>query len=223
MNFDKLVSAIAGKTALKPIPPHHFKNIFTFNDAETFKRICAGDEDIFALVMDGTAGFKQLLADISPGSIEELIAALVLYRPGPLGSGMAERYIKAKKDPSSVSYISPQLHSILSETYGVLLYPEQVAEAAVLVAGFSQKQTEAFMRALRRRSYTDSMVKERKEFIHGARRQNNDEQEAEKIFSFLFKYHEYVYSRHEAALYACAVYQLAYLKTHFPSEYAAAC
>jgi DNA polymerase-3 subunit alpha len=158
---------------------------------------------------------------MKPQCFEDLIALVALYRPGPLQSGMVDDFIKRKKGATKITYELPQLEPILKDTYGVIVYQEQVMQISRTLAGYSLGQADLLRRAMGKKD-PEVMAKEKVPFLKGAEKQKIDPKKAEKIFDLMAKFAEYGFNKSHSAAYALISYQTAYLKTHYPVEYMAA-
>jgi len=161
-------------------------------------------------------GMRNLLREIKPEKFEDLIAVLALYRPGPLGR--LESYIKRKRGEEKVEYIHPSLEPILSETYGVIIYQEQVMEIAHRLAGFSLGQADVLRRAMGKKK-PEVMEEQREIFVKGAKERGIPEEVAKDIFEDMAKFAEYGFNKSHSAAYAYVSYQTAYLKVYYPKEF----
>jgi len=168
-----------------------------------------------------SSGMKRYLKDLKPDRIEDIIAMLALYRPGPLGSGMVETFINGKNGKVEVSYPLPMLEPVLKETYGVILYQEQVMKIANLMAGFSMAQADDLRKAMGKKK-PEVMAKHRKTFLAGAKEKNIPDKKAEQVFAQMEKFAEYGFNKSHSAAYAMVTYQTAFLKANYPAEYMAA-
>ncbi|MGH7229858.1 MAG: DNA polymerase III subunit alpha, partial [Nitrospiraceae bacterium] len=166
-------------------------------------------------------GMRNLLVRIKPEHFEDLIAILALYRPGPLESGMVDDFIKRKRDPSQIAYDPPYLEPILKDTYGVIVYQEQVMAIANRIAGFSLGQADLLRRAMGKKK-PEEMDKQKTLFIQGAKQNHLPEKKAEKLFDLMAYFAGYGFNKSHSAAYALVTYQTAYLKTHYPTEFLAA-
>ncbi len=191
----------------------------SLTDAQTFSLLASGKTTgIFQLE---SSGMRNLLVKIKPETFEDLIAILALYRPGPLESGMVDDFIKRKRDPSKTVYDPPQLESILKETYGVIVYQEQVMAIANQLAGFTLGQADLLRRAMGKKKH-EEMAKQKALFIEGAKKKRIPEKKAEKLFDQMAFFAGYGFNKSHSAAYALVTYQTAYLKTHYPTEFMAA-
>ena len=186
---------------------------------KTYGLLSSGEtEGIFQLE---SSGMKELITRIRPESINDLTALLALYRPGPLGSGMVDDFIKGKHGIISVTYELPQLEEILKETYGVILYQEQVMKIASTLANFSLADADLLRRAMGKKKASE-MAKQKKKFLEGAKQNKISPKKAEKIFDLMAKFAEYGFNKSHSAAYAYVTFQTAYLKAHYPVEFMAA-
>jgi len=189
------------------------------DDAATYALLASGKTSgIFQLE---SSGMRNLLVRIKPECFEDLIAILALYRPGPLESGMVDDFIKRKRDPSTVVYDPPELEPILKETYGVIVYQEQVMAIANRMAGFSLGQADLLRRAMGKKKH-DEMAKQKELFITGATKNGFTATKAEKIFDQMAYFAGYGFNKSHSAAYAVVTFQTAYLKANFPTEFMAA-
>ena len=191
----------------------------SLNDSETFALLSSGKTTgIFQLE---SSGMRNLLVKIKPETFEDLIAILALYRPGPLESGMVDDFIKRKRDASQIVYEPPELEPILKETYGVIVYQEQVMAITNQLAGFSLGQADLLRRAMGKKKH-DEMAKQKTLFISGGKKKGIPEKLAEKIFDQMAFFAGYGFNKSHSAAYALVTYQTAYLKAHYPTEFMAA-
>lgn len=198
------------------------------DDPGVYKLISDGDTDgVFQLE---SAGMKQFLTNMKPENFEDVIAAISLYRPGPMES--IPRYIQGKHDPSSVRYETPLLKPILDVTYGCMVYQEQVMQIVRDLAGYSYGRSDLVRRAMAKKKH-DVMAKEKEIFIHGqvesgkvtvpgAVRNGVPEDVAEHIFDEMTAFASYAFNKSHAAAYALVAVQTAWLKLHFPVQFMAA-
>jgi DNA polymerase-3 subunit alpha len=166
-------------------------------------------------------GMKNLLIRLKPESFKEIIALIALYRPGPLDSGMIEEFIKRRHGVEPIIYEHPLLEGILKDTYGVIVYQEQVMRIASTLAHFSLEDADNLRRAMAKKDALE-MVKQKEKFLEGAKRNRIPLRKAEKIFEQMETFGRYGFNKSHSAAYALLAYQTAYLKTHFPIEFMAA-
>jgi len=191
----------------------------SFEDKKTYELLSSGQTTgIFQLE---SAGMRDLLIKMSPNRFEDLIAIVALYRPGPIGSGMIDDFIKRKKGQTPVKYELPQLKEILDETYGIILYQEQVMSIANKLANFTMGQADILRKAMGKKR-PEEMEKLKESFIQGARANGISEKKATKIFDLMAFFAEYGFNKSHSAAYAYLAYHTAYLKEHYPVEFMAA-
>jgi len=189
------------------------------DDARTYELLGRGETaGVFQLE---SSGMRDIVIKMKPGVFEDLIALVALYRPGPLGSGMVDDFIKRKKGSTRIVYDLPQLEPILKETYGVIVYQEQVMQIARTLAGYSLGGADLLRRAMGKKD-PEVMAKEKVPFLKGAEKQGIDPKKAADIFDLMAKFAEYGFNKSHSAAYALITYQTAYLKAHYPVEYMAA-
>jgi len=186
------------------------------DDSKTYGALCRGDTtSTFQLE---SSGMRNLLRKIRPKNIEDLSAVLALYRPGPLTSGMTEEFIARRHGQKAVSFPHPCLEPVLSDTYGVFVYQEQLMQAARVVAGYTLGEADLLRRAIAKKD-KKYLEKERSRFIKQATYQGIDKQIAEKIFSILKAFGDYGFNKSHSICYAIMAYRTVFLKEHFPLEY----
>ncbi|MGB3978462.1 MAG: DNA polymerase III subunit alpha, partial [Tepidanaerobacteraceae bacterium] len=168
-----------------------------------------------------STGMRNLLKELRPETFQDVAAIIGLYRPGPLGSGAAEDFIKSKNGLKPIKYLHPKLEPILSETYGIILYQEQAMKIAQELAGFSLAQADILRKAMGKKQQ-DVMAAQRESFVNGCVKNGIDKVTAEKIFDEISYFAGYGFNKAHSAAYAVIAYQTAYLKAHFPVEYMAA-
>src|SRR5512141_809199 len=164
---------------------------------------------------------RDIVIKMKPQCFEDIIALVALYRPGPLGSGMVDDFIKRKKGATKITYELPALEPILKETYGVIVYQEQVMQIARTLAGYSLGGADLLRRSMGKKD-PEVMAKEKVPFLKGAEKLGVNLKKAEAIFDLMAKFAEYGFNKSHSAAYALVSYQTAYLKAHFPVEYMAA-
>jgi len=189
------------------------------DDAATYRLLSAGDSlGVFQVESDG---MQKLLKRLQPQSIEEAVALIALYRPGPLGSGMVDDFVDRKHGRKEIEYPLPQLEPILKPTYGVVLYQEQVMQVAQLLSGYSLGEADLLRRAMGKKKKSE-MDKQRLRFMEGARDNDIDEHTASRIFDLLAKFAGYGFNKSHSAAYGLISYQTAWLKAHHRAEFMAA-
>ena len=196
-----------------------------YNDKEVLDYIGTGKTDgIFQLE---SAGMKSFMKELKPHSLEDIIAGISLYRPGPMD--FIPQYIRGKNDASSITYDCPQLEPILEPTYGCIVYQEQVMQIVRDLAGYTLGRSDLLRRAMSKKK-GDVMQKEREIFVHGDQENGVpgciangiDEKTANKIYDEMIDFAKYAFNKSHAAAYAVVAYQTAYLKYYYPVEFMAA-
>jgi DNA polymerase-3 subunit alpha len=194
-------------------------NALSFDDTAAYDLLSSGETDgIFQLE---SSGMKDLIKRLKPDNFDEIIALLALYRPGPLGSGMVDEFIKGKHGQGTAEYDLPQLKDILEDTHGVILYQEQVMKIASTLANFSLSDADILRRAMGKKK-SEEMKKQKEKFIEGTKKNKIPAQKAQKIFDLMLKFAEYGFNKSHSAAYAVISYHTAYLKAHYPVEFMAA-
>ncbi len=168
-----------------------------------------------------SSGMIDLVKRMEPKNIEDITALLALFRPGPLGSGMIDDFINRKKGKVEIKYLHPKLEPILRDTYGVIVYQEQVMQIASQLAGYSLGQADILRKAMGKK-IKEVMKKQRKQFIEGSVKNGIDKKTAEDIFDLINYFAGYGFNKSHSVSYAFLSYQTAYLKAHYPVEYMAA-
>ncbi|MGE5327373.1 MAG: DNA polymerase III subunit alpha, partial [Deltaproteobacteria bacterium] len=166
-------------------------------------------------------GMTDILRRYKPGRLGDLTALNALYRPGPIQGGMIDDFIARKLGRKQVSYDLPQLKEILAETYGVIVYQEQVMQIAASVAGFSLGEADVLRRAMGKKK-PEEMVAMREKFLAGAKKNNVQPKKAEKLFDLMEQFAGYGFNKSHSAAYALVAFETAYSKTHHPVEFMAA-
>jgi len=189
------------------------------DDKKTYRTLCNGNTTgVFQLE---STGIREMTVKIRPNGFEDLVAILALYRPGPLDSGMAEEYIKRKNGQEKIKYLHPLLEPILKDTYGVIVYQEQVMQIAQVLGGYSMGDADILRRAMGKKD-PEEMAAQRERFVDGAKKKKIDEKKATEIFDQMETFARYGFNKSHSAAYALVSYQTAYLKTHYTVEFMAA-
>lgn len=189
------------------------------DDKKVFDHISTGHTD--GMFQIEGSGMKDLCVRLVPNSIEDITAINALFRPGPLGSGMVDEFIECKHGRKPIEYALPALEPILKETYGIILYQEQVMQIARELAGYTLGQADMLRRAMGKKK-ADEMARHRAIFIEGATKKGHPADKAGMIFDLMEKFAEYGFNKSHSAAYALITYQTAYLKTYYPEEFMAA-
>ena len=190
-----------------------------YKDKATCEMLCQGDT--IGVFQSESSGYTNLLMQLAPGAFQDLIPMVALYRPGPLGSGMAEDFIKRKHGKIPVEYPHPMLEPVLKETYGVILYQEQVMRIASVMGGFSLGQADLLRRAMGHKE-SDVLLAQRQAFLEGAEKQGVSSEVANHVFDLMVHFAGYGFNKSHSVCYAWIAWQTAYLKAHFRPEFMAA-
>jgi DNA polymerase-3 subunit alpha len=194
-------------------------NNVPLDDKEVYKLLSRGD--CCGLFQLESSGMIDLVKRLEPKNIEDITALLALFRPGPLGSGMIDDFINRKKGKVEIKYLHPQLEPILRDTYGVIVYQEQVMQIASELAGFSLGQADILRKAMGKK-VKEIMKKQNQLFLKGAVKNGIDKETAQEIFDLIAYFAGYGFNKSHSVSYAFISYQTAYLKAHYPVEYMAA-
>ncbi len=190
------------------------------DDSKTYELL--GQASSFGIFQLESAGMRELLKKSRPSQFEDLISILALYRPGPMGSGMLEDFIKRKRGEVPVRYDHPKLELVLKSTYGIIVYQEQVMQMASVLAGFTMTQADHLRRAMSKK-IPEVMDQIRKDFVEGCFKTNKiREEQANKLFDLIDYFSGYGFNRSHSAAYALISYQTAYLKANFSVEFMSA-
>ena len=194
-------------------------NNLPLDDKKSYRLLCSGNTTgIFQLE---STGIREMTVKIRPNCFEDLVAILALFRPGPLDSGMTEEYIKRKHGKEQIRYLHPLLEPILKDTYGVIVYQEQVMQIAQTLAGYSMGEADILRRAMGKKD-PEEMASQRERFIQGARKNKIHPKRTTEIFDQMETFARYGFNKSHSAAYALISYQTAYLKAHYPVEFMAA-
>ena len=189
-----------------------------FDDPKPYELISAGNTTgVFQLE---SSGIREVLRRLQPEAFEDIIAVNALYRPGPLGAGMAEDFIERRHGRQKVEYLLPELEPTLKETYGVILYQEQVMKIASDIANYSLGEADMLRRAMGKKK-ADVMAEHRTMFIERATNKGFDPSKAEELFDVMAYFAGYGFNKSHSTAYGKIAYQTAYLKAHYPAEFMA--
>lgn len=189
------------------------------DDAQTYTMLSSGDT--LGVFQMESSGITALIKDLKPDRFTDLIALVALYRPGPLGSGMVEDFIARRHGKKQVNFLHPLLEPILADTFGVILYQEQVMQIASVLAGFTLGQADLLRRAMGKKK-AEIIAGQKENFLKGAIAHGIDTRLAEEVFDLIAHFADYGFNKSHSAAYALVAYQTAYLKTHYPQEFMAA-
>jgi len=189
------------------------------DDEKTYKMLAEGDcLGVFQLE---SSGMRELVVNLKPDKFEDLVALLALYRPGPLQSGMVNDFVESKNGRKKIKYPHPSLKPILEDTYGIILYQEQVMGIASELAGFSMSEADILRGAISKKK-RKLLAEQKHKFIDGAKSRGIDEGISTSIFELVNHFAEYGFNKSHSAAYAMISYQTAYLKANFPVQFMAA-
>ena len=198
-------------------PPLDLENI-ELTDPDTYRLLSAGDTTgVFQLE---SSGMKDLLVRLKPEFFDDIIALVALYRPGPMESGMIDDYVDRKHGNKAVEYMVPELEPILKETYGVIVYQEQVMKIAGELANYSMAEADDLRKAMGKK-IPEIMADHRQRFVQGAKDNKIPGDRAKKLFDLIEKFGGYGFNKSHSAAYALIAYQTAFLKAHYPVEFMA--
>jgi DNA polymerase III subunit alpha len=192
---------------------------FTFDDEKTYALFARGETS--GIFQFESHGMRDILKRYQPTRLEDLTALNALYRPGPIQGGMIDDFIARKHGKKKVTYDLPDLELILSETWGVILYQEQVMQIANRLAGFSLGDADLLRRAMGKKKH-EEMAAQREKFLTGCATRKVNAKKAEKIFDLMAEFAGYGFNKSHSCAYALLAYQTAYLKVHYPVEFMAA-
>ena len=190
-----------------------------FDDEKTYQLFSRGDTT--GIFQFESHGMRDILKRYQPTRLEDLTALNALYRPGPIQGGMIDDFIARKHGKKKVAYDLPELEEILSETWGVILYQEQVMQIANRLAGFSLGDADLLRRAMGKKKH-EEMAAQREKFLAGCTARKVQAKKAERIFDLMAEFAGYGFNKSHSCAYALLAYQTAYLKTHYPVEFVAA-
>ncbi|HRC56050.1 MAG: DNA polymerase III subunit alpha [Myxococcales bacterium] len=188
------------------------------DDADVYRMISRGDTTgVFQLE---SSGFREILKKLKPDCLEDIVAAVALYRPGPLEGGMVDDFIDRKHGKKKVEYPHPSLEKVLADTYGVIVYQEQVMQIAQVLSGYSLGRADLLRRAMGKKK-KEIMDAEKAGFVEGAQKLGVDTKIADSVFDLIAFFAGYGFNRSHSAAYGWITYQTAYLKHHYPHEFMA--
>ncbi|KAB8029111.1 DNA polymerase III subunit alpha [Fluviispira multicolorata] len=163
-------------------------------------------------------GMRKLIANLKPTCFTDIIAVLALFRPGPLGSGMVDDFVKRKHGETQVEYPFEELEPILSDTYGVIVYQEQVQKIAAVLANYTLGEADLLRRAMGKKDKNE-MERQKSRFVSGATENGHNPEKAADLFDLMAKFAEYGFNKSHTAAYGWVTYQTAWLKTYYPTEF----
>jgi DNA polymerase-3 subunit alpha len=187
------------------------------DDEETYRLLMRGETDgVFQLE---SSGMKDIMVNMKPDCMEDVMALLALYRPGPMK--MVPEFVSRKQGKTKITYELPQLETILKETYGIILYQEQVMQIANAIGGYTMAEADTLRKVMGKKKVAD-MEKEKPKFLEGAKKKKINENKARTIWEQIETFGEYGFNKSHSAAYAIITYQTAYLKAHYPVAFMAA-
>ncbi len=191
-------------------------NKIPLDDKETYEMLMSGNTDgVFQLE---SAGMKKLVRDLKPSVFEDLGALVALFRPGPLESGMVTDFVERKHGRQEIKYAHPLLESVLKDTYGTIVYQEQIMQIFQVLADYSLGEADMVRRMMGKKKL-EEMAKQKVRFVEAASKKGMTEQAANELFEQIESFAKYCFNRSHSAAYAFVAYQTAYLKAHYPVEY----
>jgi DNA polymerase-3 subunit alpha len=194
-------------------------NTLPLEDAKTYSILCAGNTTgVFQLE---SSGITEMVIRLKPSCFDDIVAILALYRPGPLDAGMVDHYIERKHGREPIEYLHPAMKDILADTYGVILYQEQIMQLAQALAGYSLGEADLLRKAMGKKN-PEEMAKQKTRFVSGSVERGIDKRLADEIFQQMETFARYGFNRSHTAAYALVSFQTAYLKAHYGVEFMAA-
>lgn len=201
----------------KPDEPPFLTSEVSETDEKTFELFKRGDS--VAVFQFESPGMQKILREFQPEKIEDLVALNALYRPGPMDC--IPQYIEGKWKPETIHYPDPSLEGLLKETYGVMVYQEQIMKVAQIIAGFSLGGADMLRRAMGKKK-PEVLMGKKKDFVEGAIKNGHTEKHAEEIFDIMVPFAGYGFNKSHAAAYSVLAYRTGWLKAHYPAEFMAA-
>jgi DNA polymerase III subunit alpha len=189
----------------------------SFDDPKVYEMLSRG-ELVGVFQLETSTGMRQVAKDMKPSSIEDISAIIALYRPGPLDCGMIDEFIDRKHGRKKVEYKTPQLEPILKDTYGTIVYQEQIMQIAQYLADFTLGQADLLRRAMGKKK-PEEMNKYKEIFLDGCSAKSIDTKVAEELFDTMVGFAEYCFNKSHSAAYAMVSYQTAWLKANYPVQY----
>jgi DNA polymerase-3 subunit alpha len=217
----KTLTVIQGTLDLIRDTTGHLVNLdeIDMEDDKTFQLISEGKTTgVFQLE---STGMKELLRNLKPGVFEDIVASVALYRPGPLGSNMVVDFIKRKHGEIKMTFPLPELEEILTETYGVIVYQEQVMRIAQVLANYTLAEADGLRKAISKK-LSEEMAQQKERFLEGTTRNRLNRNKAGNVFDLIEKFGGYGFNKSHSVAYAMIAYLTAYLKAHYPVQFMAA-
>lgn len=200
----------------------------TRNEKVNISKIPLDDKKVYEMISRGelagvfqletSSGMRQVAIEMKPSNIDDLSALIALYRPGPLDTGMVDEFIARKNGKKEIKYLIPELEPILKDTYGSIVYQEQIMQVAQRLAGFSLGEADLLRKAMGKKK-PQEMAKFRLKFVDGCKNNKLNTKVAEELFEMMVSFAEYCFNKSHSAAYGMLTYQTAYLKANYPLEY----
>lgn len=223
MDFLGLVTLTVMDLAVRLIEKHKKTkidlNALPLDDPGAYRLLGRGE--CLGIFQMESEGMRELVQRVKPDKFEDIIAFIALYRPGPLQSGMAEDFVKRKHGEAKVTYVHPMLEPILKDTYGIILYQEQVMQIVNRLAGFSMSEADSLRKSMAKKQ-RELMAASEQKFVKGAVANGVSEKVAKELFQLMAYFAEYGFNKAHSTAYALIAYQTAWLKANHPTEYMAA-
>ena len=188
-------------------------------DPVVYEMLQRGDS-IGVFQLEGNA-MRSLMRNLRPDRFTDIVALVALYRPGPMGAGMHHEYSERKNGRAGVEVLHPDMGSVLADTYGIMVYQEQVMQVAQVMAGFSMEEADVLRKAMGKK-IPEVMARQERQFVDGCRAQGHPEELGKELFGLIEHFAGYGFNKSHAAAYGLVAYQTAWLKAHYPAEYMAA-
>jgi DNA polymerase-3 subunit alpha len=201
---------------IKLIQPKIELNNISLCDKKTYKLL--NDAKTMGVFQLESRGMRALIKKLKPNTIDDIIALIALYRPGPMRSGMLDNFVNRKHKKTKIFYDHPLQESILNSTYGIILYQEQVMKMSVVIAGFTSEEADVLRKAMSKK-IPDVIENQRQKFINGSKKNGINENISEKIFNNILAFAGYGFNKSHSAAYAVISYRTAYLKANYPLEF----
>ena len=209
---EKLVNERPDRKGMEPFTV----TTLALDDPATYALLQSGETTgVFQLE---SSGMQQLFKDLRPDAFEDIVAAVALYRPGPLGTGMVKDFVECKHGKKPIAKMHPLVDELLKPTYGVIVYQEQVMQIAQKLAGYSLGGADLLRRAMGKKK-PEEMAKQKATFVDGSKQNGVTEEDADRIFGLLEYFAGYGFNKSHSAAYALLTYHTAYLKAHYPVEF----
>ncbi|BAG13508.1 DNA polymerase III subunit alpha [Candidatus Endomicrobiellum trichonymphae] len=196
-------------------PSFNLDNI-PLDDKKTYELL--GEAKTMGIFQLESIGMRDLIKKLKPSNIDDIIALIALYRPGPMGSGMLDNFVNRKHGRTKIVYDHPLQESILKDTYGVILYQEQVMKMSVALAGFTPGEADSLRKAMSKK-IPEVIEKQREKFVRGTKEKGVNKKISEKIFNNIVAFGGYGFNKSHSAAYGIISYKTAYLKANYPLEY----